>query len=118
VLCDKSEILLIVEKWCEELVSVLFIMTVFDQPQSPFVGMRLRGVIAGIDHNLPGFSFRRRRDDSSIEEVVVHLENWNIGYGDQSAFTKEPNQINPEIRESFTLDKPGVSIAICALADS
>ena len=117
VLCDKDDFLLIVEQWLTESASVLLMLELFDEPESPFLGLMLRGVIASIDHNLPGFSFRSQGDDSSLANVVIHLDDWQIGYADRSEFAKMPNQIVPEIQESFTLSKPGISIAIAALTD-
>jgi hypothetical protein len=116
MLCDRDDFLLIIEQWLTDSASVLLILTLFDDPTSPFLGIQMHGVIASIDRTLPGFCFRSREGDA-IENFVVHLEDWNIGYADRSAFAKAPNPINPDVRESFGLNKPGISMSISALID-
>jgi hypothetical protein len=114
VICDSDEVLLILQKWIADSATVMFVVLLFDDPSSPFLGVRLRGVIADVDPNLPGFSFSGGNGDTAIDTVVVDLLDWTIGYADQSAF-RSPNPITNDLGESFTSNKPGISIGMWTL---
>ena len=69
MLCDKDDFLLIVEQWLTESASVLLMLELFDEPESPFLGLMLRGVIASIDHTYLDFLL-------GAGETIVRSRTW------------------------------------------
>jgi hypothetical protein len=120
VICDIDEFLSVLHKWTTERVKVVFVLMVFDNnPSTPFLGGRLRGVVSDIDRDLPGFSFSGGEHDV-LDAVVVDLRNWAIGYADKRAFARSNPYVDnvgkafaaENVGEAFTLNRPGASIGL------
>jgi hypothetical protein len=107
MICDTDDFLLIVQNWITDSATVIFTFAVFDDPKEPALGLRLQGRIIAVDPTVPGFTFRVGEGDF----ILVDLKAWTqVAYADRGAYPPAEN-----IKEAFTLNRPGASIALWTL---
>jgi hypothetical protein len=109
MICDTDEFLLVVQNWITDSATVVLTLAVFDEATAPALGARILGRISSVDLTAPGFIFRAGEGDL----ILVDLKAWTqVGYADRAAFPPAEN-----IKEAFTLNRPGASLAVWTLAD-
>lgn len=107
MICHVDDFLLIVQNWITDSATVILTFAVFDDPKEPALGLRLRGRISAVDPTVPGFTFLTGEGDF----ILVDLRAWSqLAYADRDA---QPTAEN--IKEAFSLNRPGASIALWTL---
>jgi hypothetical protein len=110
MICNTEEFLLVLQKWITDSATVSLRVLVFDDPKDAALGMYLRGRVASVDKGLPGFRFVFGEDDF----IIFNLSVWSqIGYGENVVLPD-----GEQVGQSFTIARPGASVAIWTTIDS